>query len=87
MAIITKKIPHEYFELIKSGKKKFELRLAEFEIKEGDMLILEEWNEEQKKHTGRKIEKYVNYVLKFDLNAFGQKEEIIEKGLYVIQFE
>ena len=39
MAIITKKISPEYFELIKSGKKKFELRLAEFDAKEGDLLI------------------------------------------------
>ena len=87
MAIITKKIPPDYFELIKSGKKKFELRLVEFEIKEGDMLVLEEWDPIKKEHTGRKIEKYVNYIFKFDLDTFGQKEEIIKKGLYVIQFD
>ena len=40
MAIIKKKIWQEYFELVKSGKKRFELRLADFDIKEGDFLVL-----------------------------------------------
>jgi len=87
MAIITKKIHPEYFELVKSGKKKFELRLAEFDVREEDLLVLEEWDPIKKEYTGRKIEKYINYVFKFDLDAFGQKEEIIQKGLYIMQFE
>jgi len=87
MTIITKKIHPEYFELVKSGKKKFELRLAEFDVKEEDLLVLEEWDPIKKEYTGRKIEKYINYVFKFDLDAFGQKEEIIQKGLYIMQFE
>jgi ASC-1-like (ASCH) protein len=48
MAIIKKKIWPEYFELVDSDKKRFELRLADFDIKEGDTLILEEWNPETK---------------------------------------
>ena len=44
MAIIKKKIWPEYFELVSSGKKKFELRLADFDVKEGDALSLEEWD-------------------------------------------
>jgi ASC-1-like (ASCH) protein len=87
MATIKKKILPEYFELVKSGKKKFELRLADFDIKEGDVLFLEEWNPKTKKYTGRKIKKKVNYILKFNLDDFGQKKEIEEKGLYVIQFD
>ncbi|XOB41095.1 MAG: DUF3850 domain-containing protein [Candidatus Nealsonbacteria bacterium] len=86
MAIIKKKIWPDYFELINSGKKRFELRLADFDIKEGDTFVLEEWNPETRQYTGRKIEKLVDYVSKFKLNDFGQKEEIEEKGLFVIQF-
>lgn len=85
MAVIKKKIWSEFFELVKSGKKSFELRLADFDIKEGDTLILEEWDPETKEYTGRKIEKQVKYVLKFKLDDFGQKKEIEEKGIYVIQ--
>ncbi len=86
MAIIKKKIWPEYFDLVSSGKKYFELRLADFDIKEGDILVLEEYNPETKNYTGRKTEKAVNYVFKFDLNKFGQEKEAKEKGLFVIQF-
>ena len=86
MAIIEKKIWPKYFELVRSGKKRFELRLADFKIKKGDILVLREWNPKKKEYTGRKIKKKVNYVLKFNLNDFGQKKEIEKRGLYVIQF-
>ena len=87
MAVIKKKIWPEYFELVLSGKKKFELRLSDFEVKEGDALLLEEWDPKTKEYTGRKIEKKVSYILKFNLNDFGQEEVIKEKGLVVIQIE
>jgi len=85
MAIIEKKIWPKYFELVKSGKKKFELRLADFKIKKGDTLILREWDPEKKEYTGRKIKKKVNFIFKFKLNDFGKRKEIEKKGLYVIQ--
>ncbi len=85
MAIIKKKIWTEYFEAVKSGKKRFELRVADFDIEEGDTLVLEEWDPKTKEYTGRKIEKKVDYILKFKLDDFGQKKETEENGLYVIQ--
>jgi 8-oxo-dGTP diphosphatase len=87
MAIIKKKIWPEYFELVKSGKKKFELRLADFVIKEGDTLVLQEWDPNTKEYTGRELEVRPNYILKFDINKFGQAEEIKKNGMYVIQLE
>jgi ASC-1-like (ASCH) protein len=87
MAIIKKKTWPDYFELIKSGKKRIDLRVNNFDVKEGDILVLEEWNPETKEYTGRKIEKEIDYVLKFDLDSFNQKEEIKEKGLIIMQFK
>lgn len=87
MAIIKKKIWPEYFDLVVSGKKRFELRVNDFEIQEGDRLILEEYNPETKEYTGRTIEKEIDYVLDFDLNKFNQEKEIGGKGLKVIQFK
>ena len=87
MATIKKKIWPEYFELVASGKKKFELRLADFEVKEDDMLLLEEWDPKTKEYTGKSIEKKVSFVLKFNLSDFGQEEEIKENGLVIIQID
>lgn len=87
MTTIKKKTWPKIFEDVLSGKKKFDLRLADFDIEEGDTLILEEWSPETKEYTGRKLEKKVGYILKFDLDKFGQKKEVLEKGLYIIQLE
>ena len=87
MAIIKKKTWPDIFELMASGKKSFDLRVADFDIKEGDTLMLEEWNPETKEYTGRTIQKLVDHVLRFRLNDFGQKEEIEENGLFVIQLK
>jgi len=87
MAIINKKVWPEYFDKVNSGEKRFELRVADFDVKEGDTLILEEWDPKTKEYTGRKIEKKVDFVLNFKLDDFGQKKDIEEKGLNIIQFE
>ncbi len=88
MTVIKKKIWPEYFEAVSSGKKKYELRLNDFEINDGDTLILEEWNPETQKYTGRKIEKKVTYVGRFKINQlFWPEEEIRERGIQVISLE
>jgi hypothetical protein len=61
MAIIKKKTWPVYFEAVASGKKNFDLRLDDFAIKEGDTLVLEEWDPEMKEYTGRTIEKKSNF--------------------------
>jgi len=85
MAIIKKKTWPKLFKLVKSGKKKFDLRLADFKVREGDTLVLEEYNPKKKQYTGRKIQKKVKFVLKVKLNDFGQEKEIIKRGVYIIQ--
>jgi len=85
MATIKKKSWPKIFSLMKSGKKKFDLRVADFKIKEGDTLVLEEYDPRKKKYTGKKLAKKVKYVMKFHFNDFGQRKEIEEKGLYIIQ--
>lgn len=87
---ITKKIDTIWFEAIRKGKKKFELRLADFEVEEGDVLRLEEWVGEgsDRKPTGRVIEKKISYLQKIDLKDWIEKQpELLDKGMYVLQFE
>ncbi len=88
MSVIQKKIWPEYFEEVASGKKTFELRLNDFEVKEGDTLVLEEWDPETKQYTGRKLEKQVTDVFKFKIDKlFWSEDEIKEKGLQIISIK
>lgn len=83
---IEKKIWPEFFEKILSGEKKFELRLADFEVKEGDILVLREWDPATKEYTGRTLEKKVTFVLKTKDVTFWSEEEIDKYGFQIISF-
>ena len=89
--IITKKVLPEYFQDILDGKKKYELRLNDFDIEPGDTLVLEEWtstNHDTRKATGRVLEKQVTYLRKFKLqDLWFSEEDIKEKGIQIISFE
>ncbi len=88
MAEIKKKIWPQYFDEVASGKKKYELRLNDFEVNEGDTLVLAEWDPEKKEYTGRQIEKKVTGVNKFQIDKlFWPKEEVEAKGLQIISIE
>ena len=86
MATIHKKVWKEYFEKIISGKKKFELRLADFEVNEGDTLALEEWDNDNREYTGRKIERTVTYIIKTKDVSFWSQDDIDKYGFQIIQF-
>lgn len=87
MAEIRKKMWPAEFEAVIAGKKKIDIRVADFGINEGDTLILEEWNPITKQYTGRSIGSKVVSVMKFKIDDYGQQEEIQNKGLYAIQLE
>ena len=87
MATIHKKVWPEYFEKIISGKKKLELRLADFEVNEGDILVLEEWDNNKKEYTGRKIEVIATYIFKTKGQTFWPKEDVDKYGFQIIQFD
>ena len=89
MAIIKKKIWPEYFGAVTSGKKKFDIRLNDFEVNEGDTLLLEEYDPIKKEYTGRSAEKKVCYIFKFKSAElpFYSKEEIERDGLQIISLE
>ena len=90
MARIEKKLWSEYFDRVASGKKKYELRLNDFEINEGDTLVLREWDKDKKEYTGREIEKRVTEVSRFkleDIYDFNSKEEVDRLGVQIISME
>ncbi len=87
MVEIKKKIWPEYFQWILNGTKKFEFRLADFEISEGDVLVLEEYDPETDTYTGRKIKKKAKSIIKFNPTRMHQLEEIKKHGFYIIEME
>jgi len=87
MKKIEKKVWLGYFNEIKKGNKKFELRLNDFKCKKGDILVLREWNQKTKQYTGRKLEKKVTFVLKTKDLLFWNKRDIEKKGYLVLSFK
>ena len=84
---IEKKVWPKYFQAILDGRKNFELRLADFDIKEGDVLILREWDPAKKEYTGRVAEKEAMYVIKIKDVKFWNKEEVKKFGFQIISFK
>lgn len=85
---IPKKIHPEYFQKILDGDKTYELRLSDFEIRQGDILVLKEWDPNTENYTGRELEKTVGYVGKFKTaDLFWSEEEVKDKGLQIISLK
>ncbi|MFA5259092.1 MAG: DUF3850 domain-containing protein [Candidatus Pacearchaeota archaeon] len=85
MTEIKKKVWPEYFQMILNGKKNVEIRLADFEIKEGDTLILEEFDPETNTYSGRKLKKTAKSIIKFNPTRMYSPEEIKKLGFYIIE--
>ncbi|MBU0467196.1 MAG: DUF3850 domain-containing protein [Nanoarchaeota archaeon] len=84
---IEKKTWPKEFQAVLEGRKKFDLRLADFKINEGDILVLKEFNPETKSYTGRILEKKVSYILKTkDLQHY-PKEEMEKFGFQIMSLE
>ena len=87
MSVIKKKTTPEDFKLVLSGVKKIEIRVADFELKEGDTVVLEEWDPVKKKYTGKSISRKVGYIHRFPLDKYGQRKLIEKHGLLVFSLE
>jgi len=84
---IEKKCWPELFQNVLDGKKSFDMRIADFNINEGDTLVLREWDPETKDYTGRVIEKEVGFVLKTKDVKFWPKEDVEKYGFQVMGFK
>lgn len=90
MKKVEKKVWPEYFQEILDGRKTLEVRLNDFDIAEGDTLVLREWDPKTKDYTGRELERNVGFVGRWkidDLTVFWPREEIDDKGLLIISLK
>jgi ASC-1-like (ASCH) protein len=82
---IEKKVQEKYFKDIIDGRKRFEVRLADFKCKPGDTLILHEQKQDTKKLTGRKVEMELLYKLNTKVvEKFYSKKDIEKYGLLIL---
>jgi hypothetical protein len=84
---IKKKTWPELFQRILDGKKNVDLRLADFDMQEGDILILEEYDPNTKSFTGRTVKKTVKNLNRVRLTDFNSSEDIEKYGHWVIELE
>lgn len=85
MAIIKKKVQEKYFKAVMDGKKRFEVRLADFKCKPGDTIVLEEQKGNTKKLTGRKAECEILYKFNTkNIEKFYSKKDIKKHGFAIL---
>jgi hypothetical protein len=93
---IHKKVLPEYFEKLLSCEKKFELRLADEELKDahiGDVLVLDEYtslDHATRQPTGRSVRKEITGVTQLtleELNKMFSKEEIEKRGFLIFSLK
>jgi len=85
MATIKKKTWPDSFQKILDGKKTIDLRLANFDIKKGDTLQLEEYDPKTRRYTGRILKKKVRNLSKMNLTDYHSLEDIAKYGHWVIE--
>ena len=82
---IEKGVQQKYFNAVADGKKRFEVRLADFRCKPGDILVLKEQEQGTKKFTDRKIECEILYKFNTkNIEKFYSKEKIEKHGLVIL---
>ena len=81
---IHKKTISSLFVEVLNGNKTFDVRLADWQCNSGDILILDEIDDETKIPTGRSVRKKVGYILNTKETSFFSKRDIEKYGLQVI---
>jgi hypothetical protein len=84
---IRKKTWPGLFQRMLDGKKNADLRLADFDVREGDVILFEEYDPETGLHTGRVLRKRVKNLNRVRLTDFHSAEEISEHGHWIIELE
>jgi len=84
---VEKKIWPKDFEKIKEKKTYMEIRLADFEIEMGDVLVLKEWDPTKGDYTGNETKFKIKDLKKLDLRKFYTPEDITKHGIYAMELE
>ncbi|MCK5594153.1 MAG: DUF3850 domain-containing protein [Candidatus Aenigmarchaeota archaeon] len=82
---IEKKVQEKYFSAVNDGAKRFEVRLADFDCREGDTLVLKEQEDGTDKLTGKTQDCEILYKFNTkDMEKYHTKEEIDKYGFVIL---
>ena len=82
---IIKKVKEKYFNAILDGRKRFEVRLADFECNPGDTLVLREQKGTTEDLSGRELNCDVLYKFNIkEIEQYYKKEDIEKHGLVIL---
>ncbi len=82
---ISKKTWPHFFQLMVDGHKNTDLRLADFDIEKGDVIIFQEWDPQTESYTGRELSRIVYNVNHVNLDRFHTLDEIETFGHFIIE--
>lgn len=60
------KILKKYFDRVKDGSKKFEIRFDDRDYKEGDFVVLHEWNDALQEYSGETLTKRIGFITGYE---------------------
>lgn len=86
MKVITKKAYTEYFEKVRTGEKKFDLRVADFGCSEGDILELVEIDQAGMV-TGRTLQRRIGTVLRTKDVDWYDAKDVKKYGFVVMSLD
>jgi len=86
MRIIEKKIWPDMFE--NDQKLPVDFRLADFDLKEGDVIRFREWDPETREYTGRQYERTAGRVTKHESpTRYWSQKDLEAHGIYIIEWK
>ena len=85
MAIARKSWP-KFFERIKNGKKRIEVRIADTPLTRSFDMVLEEWDPKKHEYTGRKLNVRAKPLAVCDVLSFYTLRELMTHPLVVLEY-
>ena len=84
---IEKKCWPDLFDEVESGRKSFDMRVADFDCSPGDTIVLKEWDPGTASFTGRVLEKEITFVLRTKGTPFWKEDDVEKHGFLVMSLK
>ncbi len=83
---IMKKVWPENFKSLLMGERSCDLRINDFKVSEGNIIVFKEWDPVKKRYTGRSVRKVVKNVSAVNVLDYYSVADLKKHGLLLIEF-